>query len=63
MNKAENVEKGYSGINLLAMEDFRTKLSANPNYELIMMDYADFNVQHTIKAQQIPFEAAADIAT
>lgn len=54
------LEKGASGVRAVQLENHRAHLSADPNMECSMLDYADFNRHHTPQAQAMIFEAFAN---
>lgn len=60
LKRVEGCEKGSSVYELFFNEKRRTKITARPEIECTMFDYADFNVQHTPEAQAMIFELIAD---
>lgn len=57
----DGLVKGLSGTALVAAEAKRCHISADPDQHLMMLDYADFNIQHTPRAQAAIFETLATL--
>lgn len=56
-------EKWSAGLELFAYEQRKANISGDYSMELTMLDYSDFNLQHTPKAQAILFEESARIGS
>ncbi|UHK03212.1 MAG: RNA-dependent RNA polymerase [Sanya nephotettix cincticeps totivirus 2] len=57
--KCKGLEKGLKGLAAFNMESFRARLTQSPQIHCMMLDYADFNVQHSPESQAIIFEEIA----
>lgn len=57
----DGLEKGLSGQEALQREVLRSKITQDSSQHCMMVDYADFNVQHTPTAQQLVFEVIAKV--
>lgn len=57
----DGLEKGMSGAAQLQGELKRANITANRQQHCMMVDYADFNIQHTMQAQAIIFEELASL--
>lgn len=57
--RCPGLEKGLRGLAALNMETFRCQLTLSPKIHCMMLDYADFNVQHSPRSQAIIFEEIA----
>lgn len=57
----EGLEKGSSGVDQLKNEVKRAKLTADQDVHCMMMDYADFNIQHSPEAMATIFHTLADM--
>lgn len=55
------LEKGVGGYNALAGDFHKANITGDPNTHCMMADYADFNIQHTPRAQAMLYEVLADI--
>lgn len=55
--KVEGLEKGSSGCVELGFNALRLKQTTLPGIECTMLDFADFNIHHTPRAQAILFQA------
>nr|QUS52824.1 RNA-directed RNA polymerase [Mute swan feces associated toti-like virus 3] len=53
----DGIEMGLTGFSEVACAQRRLLLTAHPWLECTMLDYADFNMQHTLRAQAIVFRA------
>lgn len=56
----EGFEKGAEGIAAFATDMHRAHLTARPDLEMTMLDYADFNRHHSPEHQAAVFRALAD---
>lgn len=61
ISKLDGVEKGITGTSQLAAERFRCLITKQDMTECTMLDYSDFNIQHTARAQAMIFEALAEV--
>nr|UUV42560.1 MAG: RNA dependent RNA polymerase [Kuusamo totivirus 1] len=61
MNLIEGIEAGLTGIDVIAGLMNRRNTAKKTGIECSMVDYADFNYQHTLEAQAAVFEAVADL--
>ncbi|UUV42284.1 MAG: putative RNA dependent RNA polymerase [Joutseno totivirus] len=61
LHKVEGVESGLLGQDFLATMVRRCSAVENKGTECTMIDYADFNYQHTLEAQSLVFETLADV--
>ncbi|ADK12924.1 RNA-directed RNA polymerase, partial [Circulifer tenellus virus 1] len=57
----EGLEKGASGAHAVTLEQARANITADPDIECSMFDYADFNRHHTPEAQAIVFDVFAEL--
>lgn len=57
----EGLEKGMTGAAIWGAEAKRARISGDSTHHLTMLDYSDFNIQHTPEAQSILYEVCADI--
>lgn len=55
------LEKGLSGVKEYAQQRKRAFITADDDQECTMLDYADFNIQHTPLAQKMIFEEFARV--
>jgi hypothetical protein len=55
------LEKGLGGAAQYGAEIKRARISGDPTQHLTMLDYSDFNIQHTPEAQAILYEVCAAI--
>lgn len=58
--RVDGVESGLQGYDEVVCINRRSKTAAIPNIQCSMIDFADFNVQHTLEAQSIVFKALHD---
>lgn len=58
--RIKGVESGLRGLDEVAGVLRRKLIASNPTTESTMIDYADFNYQHTLAAQALVFEALRD---
>lgn len=58
--RVDGVESGLSGLDEVMCIVRRAKEASIPNVECTMIDYADFNYQHTLGAQSAVFDALRD---
>lgn len=56
----DGVESGLTGFDAIATMVRRLQVVSEPRVECTMVDYADFNYQHTLEAQGAVFESLAD---
>nr|UUV42503.1 MAG: RNA dependent RNA polymerase [Hanko totivirus 6] len=63
LNLMDGVESGLVGIDVLTSIRKRMTIAMTPGTECSMIDYADFNYQHTLKAQSLVFEALTKLFT
>lgn len=56
LKDAEGFEKGFAGADLYRCEAFRCGQTAEPHVHCCMLDFADFNVQHTPDVQALFFK-------
>lgn len=56
LHKIPGFEKGAQGAAELYYQAKKALSSADPDLECTMLDYADFNIQHTLYAQHLMFE-------
>ncbi|UUV42219.1 MAG: putative RNA dependent RNA polymerase [Hameenlinna totivirus 1] len=61
MNLIEGIEAGLTGIDVLSGLMHRKKTAQEIGTECSMIDYADFNYQHTLEAQALVFEVVAEL--
>lgn len=61
MNLVEGIEAGLTGVDVISRSFHRKKVAQTANTECSMIDYADFNYQHTLEAQAAVFYAVADL--
>ncbi|ASA47459.1 RdRp [Aedes alboannulatus toti-like virus 1] len=54
------IESGLNGMDIIASVANRKATAMQPRTECSMIDYADFNYQHTLQAQALVFDALAD---
>lgn len=59
MCKDQGFEKGLTGLKEFAAIQRRAQITTDYQHECCMIDYADFNAQHSPEAQAIIFEEAA----
>lgn len=59
MNRIDGIESGLLGLDQIATMIRRCKIVNDPETEGSMIDYADFNRQHTLQAQYVVFESLA----
>lgn len=59
LHRVQGVEAGLSGVDEVRAILRRSIIAKTPGIEATMVDYADFNLQHTIEAQQLLFEVLA----
>ncbi|QIJ56903.1 RNA-directed RNA polymerase, partial [Scaphoideus titanus toti-like virus 1] len=57
----DGLEKGASGAKAVQLENYRAIITANPDVECSMLDYADFNRHHSPEAQALIFDAFATV--
>jgi len=57
------LEKGVDGQSALKLEANRCAITKDAGMHCMMLDYADFNVQHTPSAQSMIFDTIANVAT
>ncbi|UUV42281.1 MAG: putative RNA dependent RNA polymerase [Inari totivirus 2] len=63
LNLMGGVESGLVGIDVLTSVRKRMTTAMTPGTECSMIDYADFNYQHTLKAQSLVFKALVRLFT
>ncbi|UUV42273.1 MAG: putative RNA dependent RNA polymerase [Ilomantsi totivirus 1] len=61
MNVIEGIEAGLTGIDVLSGLMHRKLVAQERGTECSMIDYADFNIQHTLEAQACVFEVVAEL--
>lgn len=61
LHYVDGLEKGAGGSIAQQYEEKRLKFAQDANYHMMMADFADFNIQHTPKAQAIIYDCAAQI--
>ncbi|UUV42321.1 MAG: putative RNA dependent RNA polymerase [Palkane totivirus] len=61
MNLIDGIEAGLTGVDVMAGLMNRRITAMRPGVECSMIDYADFNYQHTLEAQASVFEAVAEL--
>lgn len=61
MNKVDGLEDGLNDLQEIAASHRRVRLSNDPLVHTTMIDYTDFNYQHTMAAQSLMFEVIKDI--
>nr|UUV42489.1 MAG: RNA dependent RNA polymerase [Hanko totivirus 3] len=61
MNVIDGIEAGLTGIDVITGLFNRKDRAMAPGVECSMIDYADFNYQHTLEAQAVVFEAVANL--
>nr|UUV42459.1 MAG: RNA dependent RNA polymerase [Hameenlinna totivirus 2] len=59
MNLIVGIEAGLTGLDVIAGLFERRRRAMTPRTECSMIDYKDFNYQHTLKAQAVVFDAIA----
>lgn len=60
LHLSDGLEKGLAGKAALRMEALRSQITAIPTQHCMMLDYADFNIQHTARAQASIFKCVAN---
>lgn len=60
LHKIRGLEKGAEGIDEMAFVKMRCNITDDPIQECVMLDYADFNIQHTLDSQWILFDCLLD---
>lgn len=60
LHKIVGLEKGAEGIDEMAYVKMRCNITQDDKQECVMLDYADFNIQHTLEAQWILFDCLLD---
>nr|UUV42499.1 MAG: RNA dependent RNA polymerase [Hanko totivirus 5] len=61
LNVIDGIEAGLTGIDVINGLLNRRNVARKPGVECSMIDYADFNYQHTLEAQAVVFEAVAEL--
>lgn len=61
LHNIPGLEKGASGLRAVQLEMNRASITADPEIECSMLDYADFNRHHTPEAQAMIFDAFAQV--
>jgi hypothetical protein len=62
MYKMDGMELGLKGIDEMLSVYHRCEVTKDPKSECTMLDYADFNIHHTLLAQQLIFHTLAKLA-
>lgn len=60
LNRVDGIEGGLSGFDEIQCIRRKAATTSSGNTECTMVDYADFNKQHTLQAQQAVFAALLD---
>lgn len=63
LHKVPGLEKGATGLQELVYIAKRLNVSRDPKQECTMLDFADFNIHHTPRAQNILFEVIAKVGS
>lgn len=61
LHHVPGLEKGASGLGAVARENSRAQITSDATVECTMLDYADFNRQHTPSAQATIFRVIARV--
>lgn len=61
INVIDGIEAGLTGVDVLTGLFNRRNRAREVGVECSMIDYADFNYQHTLEAQAVVFEAVAEL--
>nr|UUV42289.1 MAG: putative RNA dependent RNA polymerase [Lestijarvi totivirus] len=61
LSSLEGIESGLIGLDVLASVERRTRIARKPSTECSMIDYADFNYQHTLLAQSLVFRVLSKL--
>lgn len=60
LSNIDGIESGLVGVDFIATMIRRCAAASETGSECTMIDYADFNYQHTLEAQSLVFEVLAD---